>query len=76
MSISPQSLVGAILSERPETVSVFLRNRMHCPGCVMARFTTVAEAAASYRLDAEVLAEELRAAVAGPVAAPEAEAAR
>ena len=68
MSISPRSLVGAILEEHPETLVVFLRNRMHCPGCVMVRFTTVAEAAANYRLDANELAAELLATVAGPVA--------
>ena len=65
MSISPESSVGALLRERPETLSVFLRNRMHCPGCAMARFMTVAEAAANYRLDASELVEELRAAIAG-----------
>jgi hybrid cluster-associated redox disulfide protein len=68
MFISLNSLVGALLEERPETLSVFLRNRMHCPGCVMARFITVAEAAANYRLDADELVEELRAATAAPAA--------
>ena len=58
--------VGALLQDRPETLSVFLRNRMHCPGCAMAPFMTVGEAAANYRLDVDGLVEELRAAVAGP----------
>jgi hybrid cluster-associated redox disulfide protein len=61
MFISPHSLVGALMEERPETLSVFLGNRMHCPGGVMTRFTTVAEAAANYRLDADKLVAELRA---------------
>jgi hybrid cluster-associated redox disulfide protein len=65
MFIGPQSLVGSLMEERPETLSVFLRNRMHCPGCVMARFTTVAEAAANYRLDPHELAAELRATAGG-----------
>jgi hybrid cluster-associated redox disulfide protein len=67
MVIGAQSLVGVLLEEHPETLSVFLRNRMHCPGCVMARFMTVAEAAANYRLDAGELVADLRAALAMPV---------
>jgi hybrid cluster-associated redox disulfide protein len=68
MMIGAHSVVGILLREHPETLSVFLRNRMHCPGCVMARFVTVAEAAASYRVGVDGLIEELRAAVAGTVA--------
>ena len=62
MSITARSIVSAVLDERPETMAVFLRNRMHCPGCAMARFMTLAEAAASHRLDADALVAELRAA--------------
>ena len=69
MSITPDSLVGAILKERPETLPVFLRNRMHCPGCVMATFMTIAEAAANYRLDPDELVDELRGALTEPAAA-------
>jgi hybrid cluster-associated redox disulfide protein len=56
------------LQERPETLSVFLENGMHCVGCVMAPFMTVAEAAASHRLDPDELIEDLRAAASGPAA--------
>lgn len=65
MPIGPQSVVGAVLDERPETMAIFLRHRMHCPGCVMAPFVTLAEAAASYRVDPDALIAELRAAAAG-----------
>lgn len=64
MSITARSIVSAVLNERPETMAVFLRNRMHCPGCAMAPFMTLTEAAASYRLNANALVAELRAAAA------------
>jgi hybrid cluster-associated redox disulfide protein len=51
------------MRDRPETLAVFLRNRMHCPGCVMSRFMTLAEAAESHGVDASALLSELEAAV-------------
>ena len=64
MLISPQSIVGNVMDERPETLHVFIRNRMHCPVCAMAPFMTLAEAADSHRLDLDKLLGELRAAIA------------
>ena len=64
MLIGPQSTVGTVLGESPETLPVFIRNRMHCPGCVMVQFMTLAEAANSHRLGIDGLIQELRAAVA------------
>lgn len=64
MPITVRSVVSAVLQERPETMAVFLRNRMHCPGCAMSPFMTLAEAAASYGLDADTLVAELCAATA------------
>jgi hybrid cluster-associated redox disulfide protein len=62
-AIAPESTVAAVMDARPETVAVFVRRRMHCPGCVMSRFMTLAEAAESYGLDASALLAELEAAV-------------
>jgi hybrid cluster-associated redox disulfide protein len=50
------------MDQWPETVAVFVRNRMHCPGCVMSRFMTLAEAAESHGVDASALLAELEAA--------------
>lgn len=59
--IEPDCIVLAVMDADPETVAVFLGRRMRCPGCVMAAFTTLAQAAASPDLDAVELAAELRA---------------
>ena len=61
MPITSRSIVADVMDQRPGTVAVFVRCRMHCPGCAMSPFMTIAEAAASYRLDADALIEELRA---------------
>ena len=63
------SMVAAVMKDRPEAVAVLLRNRMHCPGCCMAPFMTLAEAAESHGIDANALLTELRAAV--PAEIPE-----
>jgi hybrid cluster-associated redox disulfide protein len=62
--IQPDGIVRAVMDAHPETVGVFVRRRMHCPGCAMAPFITIAEAAASYAVDLEDLVHELRVAAA------------
>lgn len=61
--ISRESIVDDVMQSHPSSIAVFIRNRMHCPGCVMARFMTVADAAASHGVDADGLVAELAAAL-------------
>lgn len=63
-SICPESIVGETMRAYPGTAAVFLKRRMHCPGCHMANFMTVREAAASYGLCVDDLLRDLRAAAA------------
>lgn len=51
--------VAEVMERWPVTVGVFNRRRMACPGCVMAPFMTVTEAAASYGLPPAELATDL-----------------
>ena len=55
--------VSDVMQGWPETVPVFVKHRMACPGCVMAPFMTVREAAAEYGLSADRLARDLAAAM-------------
>ena len=48
------------MTERPATVQVFVARRMACPGCPMAPFETVAEAADIYGIPREEFLGELR----------------
>ena len=62
-AITVDSTVGETLRAFPATTAVFLRRRMHCPGCHMAAFMTLREAAASYGVATEDLLADLRAAI-------------
>lgn len=61
-AITADSIVGETMRAFPGTTAVFLRRRMHCPGCFMAGFMTVREAAASYGLATDDLLAELQSA--------------
>jgi len=63
-------LVEAVMARWPQTVPVFVRHRMACPGCLMAGFQTVAEAAALYGLDEAALLDAFARAIAGEAPAP------
>lgn len=56
-----EMMVAEVTSRWPETVHVFHARGMACPGCSMAPFMTVAEAAEAYRVDADELTRELMA---------------
>lgn len=52
-------IVKDLMSRWPQTMAVFLRRRMACPGCLMAPFMTVSEAAAEHGIAADELARDL-----------------
>lgn len=57
-------IVADSMTRWPQTIPVFLRRRMNCPGCPMAPFMTAAEAAREYELEPDALAGELARAIA------------
>ncbi|MCU0494126.1 MAG: DUF1858 domain-containing protein [Chloroflexaceae bacterium] len=57
--LHPELTVDEVLQHWPGVVSVFMRRRMACVGCVMARFETLRDVAASYHMSLECLLEEL-----------------
>jgi len=60
--ITTESIVGEVMRSHPGTTAVFLRRRMHCPGCHMSAFMTVRDAAASYDQSPDDLVRDLCAA--------------
>lgn len=58
-AIDPDMSLDDIMQRWPATISVFLLNRMSCIGCPIARFHTMADAAAEYNLDPAHFAEQL-----------------
>jgi hybrid cluster-associated redox disulfide protein len=61
--IDADMIVADVMNRWPETVPVFVGRRMACPGCPMAPFLTVGEAAASYAMATGELVDALRRAV-------------
>jgi hybrid cluster-associated redox disulfide protein len=43
-------IVDDLIDQVPEVISTFVKHRMQCVGCPMARFETVAEVCQIYRL--------------------------
>ncbi|SMF51296.1 hybrid cluster protein-associated redox disulfide domain-containing protein [Tistlia consotensis] len=58
-----QMIVGELMRRWPASVPLLLGRRMACPGCPMAPFMTVAEAAREYGIDPDELVRELVAAI-------------
>lgn len=60
--------IAELIRRAPEAARVFLFHRMSCPGCLMAPFMTVDDAAGEYQVDPETLKRDLiRAVQAGEV---------
>lgn len=57
--------ISGILERWPQTLAVFLRRRMACPGCAMAPLMTLAEVSACYRAPMDELRTELCRAIGG-----------
>lgn len=57
--------VDEMLDRFPATARVLVQRRMHCVGCSMARFETVADVCAIYRVPLDALLVDLNSAVAG-----------
>ncbi len=63
LAITPEMTVNALLEHYPETAQVFVRRRMHCVGCTIASFESLAEACRIYRQPLDEMLAEIRAAV-------------
>lgn len=63
MRIESGFVVGDVMRRYPATIRVFIRHRLHCPGCAFSSFCTIAYAAAAHNASLPgVLADLQRAA--------------
>lgn len=58
--VNTDEMVSALLTRNPRAARVFLNHGMHCVGCAIARFETLAEVCAAYGVPMERLLDELR----------------
>jgi len=59
-TITGATSVDQVLTEHPATAMVFLRRRMHCVGCPMARFESIADACRIYHYPVDSFLTDLR----------------
>ena len=59
--IDTKMLVADIMRQWPATIDVFIAQQMACPGCPMAPFMSLEEAARSYGMDPWALVADLNA---------------
>jgi hybrid cluster-associated redox disulfide protein len=59
MPISPDDLVDDVMSRSPRTIRAFLEFGMHCVGCPIACFHTVADACREHGVDRDAFLNAL-----------------
>jgi len=59
MSFSLDDLVDDVMSGAPQTIRAFLEFRMHCVGCPIACFHTVADACREHGVDRDAFLNAL-----------------
>jgi hybrid cluster-associated redox disulfide protein len=62
--IRADHLVQAIVQDYPQTVLIFAHHGLHCPGCYISPFHTIADSARAYDIPLEPLLRDLNRAVA------------
>jgi hybrid cluster-associated redox disulfide protein len=66
MPIQRTTLVDDVMRDWPETIRIFLNRRMGCPGCPIACFHSVEDAAREHGIETEGFLTDLRAVAAKP----------
>jgi hybrid cluster-associated redox disulfide protein len=59
----PDLPIGALMTQWPDTITVFMRHKMLCVGCLVNPFHTVIDACAEYGLDVDAFYAELAASI-------------
>jgi len=59
----PDLPLGALMTQWPDTITVFMRHKMLCVGCLVNPFHTVIDACAEYGLDVDSFYAELAASI-------------
>jgi hybrid cluster-associated redox disulfide protein len=58
--VNTDEMVAALLTRHPRAARVLVNHGMHCVGCAIARFETLAEVCAVYGVPVEHILNELR----------------
>jgi len=66
--ITKEMPIGDVVRNHPETVPVFMKHGLHCIGCAVAAFESIAEGATAHGIDVDALVTDLNQAAAGDAA--------
>lgn len=58
--VSLEMTMDDIMSKSPEVISVLLKNKMHCVGCLLTPFHTIIDAAVEHEIDEDALIAQLK----------------
>jgi hybrid cluster-associated redox disulfide protein len=58
-TVNATDTIAEILAERPDAARILIHRGMHCVGCAMTRFETLAEACAIYGISTDELLADL-----------------
>jgi hybrid cluster-associated redox disulfide protein len=59
MVITKEMPIGDVVRSHPETVPVFMQHGLHCIGCAVAAFESIAEGAEAHGIDIDALISDL-----------------
>ncbi|WP_245474387.1 MULTISPECIES: DUF1858 domain-containing protein [unclassified Mesorhizobium] len=65
MQIDPNMSMDDVMRKWPASIAVLIRHRMHCVGCHIAPFRSIAEACRDHRIDEGNFLKGLERAIAG-----------
>lgn len=60
IAITADAIIDCVVSDHPETVQVFSQLHMHCVGCPVAPFESLADACEIYHVPVERFLAQLR----------------
>lgn len=63
-AITKDAVIADVVRKHPEAIAVFLRYGLHCVGCSMAQFDTIASGARSHGVNPEYIVKDLNAHIA------------
>ncbi len=63
MWITPDMTIDEVLQRYPETIVIFARHGVECPGCCAASYDNIAQGAQIHKADLDQLLQELNALV-------------
>jgi hybrid cluster-associated redox disulfide protein len=63
-AITKEMPIGDVVRAHPETIEVFSKHGLHCIGCAVAAFESIAEGASVHGIDIEALITDLNTAIA------------